>query len=227
MNLEIKDIITLTISSIALVLSGISLYRTHFRKPKLSISIGPDIHLFYVKESKSPGIYIPIIFTNLSPVNGFVWRVMISIKDTSGGTTYINWANEISTDAAFSAYKVIGNVKPFVVPGNSSIDKIFSFHYPINVNENKDMVLKWTEGRFDINVFIWLSKDSTQPKIVVSEHIVIDSNSAKALQTNLESGLMTTRYLYINGGLLLAKPDRENLGYKSFFKKLSKNKFKK
>ena len=208
MDMETKDIITLGLSGSSFILSFAAIYLSHFRRAKITASLGPNIHIYYYPP-KMVGIYLPVVFYNNSPTKGIVRKTFLEITDTNENNFALGWrtSNEIDKN---NNYIEKGPAAPFKLDGYEAVTNALQFSW---YNEIGAPELKFLEGSYVLRLHIWTS-ESLRPNATVIERFDISEEVATIMVTKLREGDTTTRFFPLAGkGLISFATGRQEVDF--------------
>jgi hypothetical protein len=192
-KLEAKDIVTLSLSGSSFALSLLAIYLSHFRRSKISASLGPNIHLYYFPPNML-GIYLPVVFYNNSPTRSIVHKVFLEISDTKDNNFALSWLTSNEIDKA-NNYIEKGPAAPFKIDGYEAITNAlqFAWHNFPGIDE-----LQFLEGDYTARLHVWTST-RLRPDVAVTERFEINVENAKVLAENRAKEINTTRFFPLSG----------------------------
>jgi hypothetical protein len=196
--LEVKDVFTVGISMISLLIAITSLYLTQFRPPRVTVSTGPMIHLFYVKPDE-PTIFLPVVFHNASPTKAIVYKVFLELKDTKGDYFALKWYGSVKIDQD-NNYTNTGLAGPFKIDGYETIPNALRL---IWFNGRDNQQLEWLEGDYELTLHIWTSS-SVQPDYSTSDVLQINDQVAAIMAEKKAQSDNTSRFLPLQGKSLIS-----------------------
>ena len=185
---EGKDIFTIVVSSLSLIISMASLYLSNFRRPKTSAEIGPFIHIYYHPPDQT-GFYLPVVFHNNSPTKAIVYKAFLEIIDTNGRHFALRWLTSNSIDKEMN-YTETGAAAPFKMDGYEAKSDVLQFAW----HNHPDLEnLEFVEGSYEVTLYVWTA-NRTKPNISITERFDISKELAEIMHEKRSTGDNTTRY---------------------------------
>ncbi len=196
--METKDWLPYLISGLSLVVSSIALYMGQFRRAKLKIIVGPDIHIYHPVDGGT-AFYIPVIFTNKSPTRGLVEEIYLRMRTPSGRTYQLKWLEEIRLTIRDWNYDHLDNAKPFTIGGFESVSKVCWFLWP-EVREPLELVA----GQYSVSIEATSDKGK-KPEIKKQKTLIISGETEKTLNLRKSSKDPKARIHYFEGDSEIAQ----------------------
>jgi hypothetical protein len=195
--MEIKDVLSVGFSTLSLLISVGTLYLTQFRSSNVTVSTGPNIHIFYVKPNE-PTIFFPVVFHNDSPTKAIVYKIFLEVEDTEGQHFAMKWTASVKIDLS-NNYTDTELSGPFKIDGYETIPNALRFFW---VNGGGTQ-LDWLEGNYATKLHIWTS-DSVKPDSSTSDKFHIDKDLATIMAEKKLKSDNTSRYLPLEGKALIS-----------------------
>lgn len=121
--------VSVVIATISLLVSGVTLFLTQFRPPRLGCVVGSTVGINHQVDGFS--IYIPVTFTNTSHRPGMINRcsIVFSRADASPTSHYIEWTQFKKRDNEKKTYVREALAGPLQIEGRSSVSKLVWFRW--------------------------------------------------------------------------------------------------
>ncbi|MDO8444842.1 MAG: hypothetical protein Q7T53_01850 [Deltaproteobacteria bacterium] len=172
--IEIKDIIPITISIVALFVSIISIYVSRFRPGKLYLTAGEHIHISH-DPTGSVKFILPMNVANSGSRHLTIDRVALLIQDRGNPEGYLLEPAFYLALAESGDFKYDSLSVPITIFGGENITKQVMFNSSIERPTEFQMT---KAGTYDLTLLAWLH-GSTKPQkseffsvVVSEEHIV-------------------------------------------------------
>jgi hypothetical protein len=168
-----KDLLTITMSGVAFVVSLLSFYLTVLRSADPEIRAGSPIYLFH-DVSMTASVAMPVSVSNAGARLSTVERFALVVKPDTSREGYmfapytfqkLNEKGEPEDESMTS---------PIVIPGGSQTTKQVLFKASQDPNDNFALV---AQGRYELTLFAWFPGRDT-PRIV--DKFEIDINQLQA-----------------------------------------------
>jgi hypothetical protein len=207
-GLEFKDYFAIGTGSLSVLLSGLALYLTQFRKAKVSAQIGPAIHLYHPQDGGT-AIYLPTIFLNTRPVNGAVFKAYLVVEGLDKQRFILKWLESANINIETRAYSRNSPSKPFTIDGHATIADVLWFLCPEQSN------LRFRAGDYNVTLFIWTNTDE-KPSAVTKEVLTITPFVETFLAERKEKKDSTTRIIYFQNKAHIASVTNKEPDWREF-----------
>ncbi len=179
-------------------IAAFALWLTHFRKARIEVTLGPEVHFYHPRDGGS-AVYVPFIFTNISPRRATVRQVFLEITTLSGEHRLMRWMREATIAPQSWEYSYKDRVKPISIDSFSSDSRVYWFLWPENPQDD----LRFIDGRYSLEAHVWLSKGST-PDVSSIQTITISKESEDELVKRRRLQDPQTRIHYFDTQTLIA-----------------------
>jgi hypothetical protein len=177
--------LTMGIAVFGVILSLVTLYLTQLRGPKILLTVGPHLQLYYTDydDGVSTGVYVPATFFNVSARAGVIQKAALELyrKGDDQKRFFMQWRGFSELDPGTNTWKITEMVHALPVLGKSSISKTIWFLWDC-VNYEK---LTFDEGVYEFALLFW-RKPGTKPERE-SHQLVIDAIGYKKLSTHRDN----------------------------------------
>jgi hypothetical protein len=169
---QIEVMLPISISVLALIVSGLTLYLSHLRPARIRIVAGESVHLHYFEEGNF-GITLPVSFVNQGARIGTVSRVALLIQKNGSDEGYLLEPHAYQRLDSNQNFLHESTASPISVPSKSNILKQVLFKSSVDRPDD----FKIVSGKFDLFLFGW-TEGSIRPSamdefsIEVSEPVV-------------------------------------------------------
>lgn len=197
MHMETKDIFSLGLGLFGSTLSILTLYLTQFRRPKIKVRCGPNVHFWHAPPTMT-GFYLPVIFQNRSPARGFIYEAFLVIKDPTGLHFALKWTKSVTIDKDMN-YAETGPSKPFNIDGYVAQADVFMFEWYDIPNAS----ITFGEGTYEVTLCVWTT-DRQRPDVRIHEKFEITPSLRDIMREKRRTSDNTTRFIPLQGHALLA-----------------------
>jgi hypothetical protein len=186
------ELAAIYISVFSAVLACASLYLSHFRRPKIEVTFGQNVHLYH-PENGGTGIYVSVVIFNTSPTLGTVNQIYLRIQSPDGFDYLLRWLEEWTITSRESDYEFLTVARPFSVEGHSSRAKFLWFNAP-----DDDEPLMFVPGKYKLSLLLE-SNATGQKEEVCEETFLVTDFVADELARRYRSNSAKTRILPFEG----------------------------
>ena len=173
------EFFTIGIAGISLILSIVTLYISHLKKPDLSASAGPKIvagaHPGYIHFT------IPVSIINSSPSTGVIKQMALTItrRNEPEKNYYLNWHGfyKISDDGSTWIHQDVAH--SIAIPGHSTVTKSIDFRW----FSNSKPKFQLEEGSYIFRIDLWSNGD--KPVATLKHELQISQREAKEFQNKI------------------------------------------
>lgn len=190
--------ISIVISSLSLIVAATTLYMNQFRKAKIKIILGPDIHMYHPSDGGT-AFYLPVIFTNRSPTKGLVKEIFLKVECPDKGCYFMLWKEEVSISLKDMEYVHTDRAKPFTIDGYATTAKTYWFLWP----QNKQQPLTFKQGEYTFTIMARTAKGDITD-VQQSEKLTISAELERVFLERMQQKDATTRYKYFDNKTLVA-----------------------
>ena len=183
--------ISIGISAAALLLSGWTLYKVHFEKPRIHVFFGDSIDIVRHSDGNTNSIQLACTFCNLGSRTGIIDKVVVW-AEKAGAHSLFNWQMFCAYDQGHRSVPV-AKVHSIQASGKSSVFQLIQFH--------SDSSVAWDTGTYTLRLEGWFNGRTCEQKpniiekfpITLSQGFIADliragSNSAPMLRTVMIDG---------------------------------------
>lgn len=186
--------IGLIIALISLILSLLTIYLTQFRPSQISVVLDPEIQIHHADYNLgvSTGVYIPTTFINTSSRTGVVLETRISVyKKTSDDHRHLLRWREFQK-VAENGWQTEQEANSIAVKGKSAESKVIWYMWFADSQPE----LSFTEGTYNLDVYVWLNKSKKPMKQSCSFYI--SKADETAFQDRIKTSSRATRRIVID-----------------------------
>ena len=179
----------LCVALLSLIVSGLTLYFNHLRRPRISLIVGSTIGLNHYDDGFS--IHFPLTFNNAAHRPGLVNRCSLVLSKPDGGQVshYIEWTefrkrdqeNRINVRDEFAG--------PLQIPDCSSVTKLAWFRW-----RNGPEI--FIEGKYQLELIVW--KENNNRPIREKHEFFIGRNDAQRLAEFKAGGKRTIKWMGVD-----------------------------
>ena len=181
--------VAIAISILSLLLSGITLFLTQFRPPKLKCIVGSNIGLNHQPDGFS--VYMPITFTNEAHQPGLINRCSVLITPAGAlSSFYIEWTEFRKRDDEKKTYGRDEFAGPLQVQGRSSISKLVWFYW-------RESDFNFPSGRYTAEVFVW-AENKDAPPIQELHEFCLDDTDSDDLKNHKTNGKRIIKWVSVD-----------------------------
>ena len=147
MNISTPEI-SLIIAICSLLGSGVTLFLTQLRPPKIACIPGSTIGVNHQQTGFS--LFMPITFTNTAHQPGLLNRCSLLVKKDGEPTSYyLEWTEFVKRDDVKKSYSRDDFAGPLQVQGRSSISKFVCFRW-------RESEFNFTQGKYIVEIIAWV-----------------------------------------------------------------------
>lgn len=181
--------VAIAISILSFLVSGITLFLTQFRPPKLKCIVGSTIGLNHQDDGFS--VYMPVTFTNEAHQPGLINRCSVLITPEGASSSfYIEWTEFRKRDDEKKTYGRDEFAGPLQVQGRSSISKLVWFYW-------REGEFNFPDGRYTVEVFVW-AENKDAPHIRQRHEFFLDVTESGALKNHKTNGKRTIEWVSVD-----------------------------
>jgi hypothetical protein len=181
---------SIVVATVSLLVSGVTLFLTQFRPPRLGCFMGSTVGLNHQVDGFS--IYIPLTITNTSHRPGIINRcsILFSRADTSPTSHYIEWTQFKRRDNETKRYLRESLAGPLYIEGRSSVSKLVWFRW-------RQGEIEFLPGRYVLKIILWFG-NKEGPSIRQSHEFFLGDPAAESLKDYKANGKRTIEWISID-----------------------------
>ena len=178
------------VALVSLLLSGLTLYLTQFRPPRVGMLVGSTVGVNHQEDGFS--IYLPLTFNNTAHQPGLVNRCSLVFSRVGGGQTahYIEWTEFRKRDEDKNRYVRDDFAGPLQVEGRSSVSKLVWFRWRTGAHP-------LAEGKYQLELIVW-KESGSRPAIREKHELYIGAVEANRLSEFKTAGKTMIEWIGID-----------------------------
>jgi hypothetical protein len=187
-------VVALAVSIAGLLFSGLNLYLTQLRAPRVEAAVGPSL-LVYHPFDGGFGMYVPVSLLNTTARGAAVLRARAQLRLRSDSRVFeFEWANFVTRDQHTGNFTFNGEAGPIAVAPNSAASRLVFFVW--RPTSRPDLELK--SGTYDLRLLFW-TDDSFEPSMEIVHSFLVSPELAETLRLRRQEQDGSTSRITLEG----------------------------